>query len=136
MIQGYWADPGRVGWKPASTAELDTRVKLGGGGQVWYGATWVHAPATTELKFLFQSHHQTYLRWFLNGEAVPIHPADYSKGDDHHHPIASSTLSLRPGWNQILYRGYCTGYPPFRVGLVLDAPAEKLWPLQLSATPP
>ncbi len=136
MVQGYWPDPGPVRWKSASTAELDPRVRLGGGAQVWYGATWVHVPDATELKFQFLSHQQTYLRWFLNGELVPFQPADYSKGDDHHHPIAIRTLTLRPGWNQILYRGYCVGYPPFRVGLVLDGPAEKLWTLQLSATPP
>jgi hypothetical protein len=136
MVKGYWGDPGRVSWKPASLAELDTRVRLGGGGQVWYGAAWVHAPAVTELKFQFQGHHQTFLRWILNGETVPVTPADYSKGDDHQHPVAVKTLSLRPGWNQVLVRGYCTGYPPVRVGLVLDGPAEKLWTLQLSATPP
>ncbi len=132
MVRGYWAAPGRVGWKPARTAELDTRVRLGGGGQVWYAATWVHAPAATELTFRFQGHDQTHLRWHLNGELVPVRPADYARADDQHHPIAVKTLVLRPGWNQVLVRAYCTGYPPLRVGLVLDGPPEKLWPLQLS----
>jgi len=50
-------------------------------------------------------------------------------------PVATKMLTLRAGWNQIMVRGYCIGYPPFRVGLVLDAPAEKLWTLTLSATP-
>ena len=63
-------------------------------------------------------------------------PADCSKGNDHSHLVATRTLTLRAGWNQILYRGYCVGYPPFRVGLVLDGPGEKLWLLQLSASPP
>ena len=35
-----------------------------------------------------------------------------------------------------MFRGYCVGYPPFRAGLVLDGPPEKLWTLKLSATPP
>ena len=44
LIRGYWPDPTRVTWKPASIEPLDTRVICGGGGQVWYGATWIHAP--------------------------------------------------------------------------------------------
>ena len=135
QVKGYWPDPGPVAWKPAQTAELDSRARLGGGAQVWYGATWVYAPAAAEVTCQFQSHHQTSLRWFLNGVRVPVQDADYSKGDDNRHPVAQRPITLRAGWNQILYRGYCTGYPPLRVGLVLQAPAETLWKLQFSGSP-
>ena len=45
-------------------------------------------------------------------------------------------LTLQPGWNQIGFRGYCVGYSNFHAGLTFNGPAEKLWTLQLSATPP
>ncbi len=67
MMQGYWRDPGKVQWKAATVADLDTRV-IFGGAEVWYGATWIYAPRAMEVEFQFQSHPQTYLRWFLNGE--------------------------------------------------------------------
>ena len=46
------------------------------------------------------------------------------------------TLTLRRGWNQVFFRGYCVGYPPFRVGLVLAGPAETLWTLRVTSTVP
>ena len=49
---------------------------------------------------------------------------------------AAKRIALRAGWNEFRFRGYCTGYAPFRVGLVLKDAEEKLWPLKLSATPP
>ena len=123
-------------WKPASTAPLDERVILGNGGQIWYGATWIHAPAATELEFEFRSHPMTSMRWTLNGESAPLNAADFKDAKTKDRPMAVRTLTLRAGWNEVRFRGYCTGYPPFRAGLVLKAPAEKLWPLKLSATPP
>jgi len=133
-IRGYWPDPRTVRWQPATIADLDQRVVLGPSAQVWYGATWVHVPAATELELRFQGHPLTHLRWFLNGQRLPV--LDYQGGKDSKHPVATKTLTLRSGWNQILFRGYCVGYPPFRAGLVFDGPAEKLWTLQLSARPP
>jgi hypothetical protein len=135
MIRGYWLDPKEVRWKTASVAELDNRVVLGNGAQVWYAATWIKVPADTELEFQFQGHPQTFLRWFLNGQPVPLPVTDY-KVIAVQHLAAAKTLTLRTGWNQVMLRGYCVGYSPFRAGLVLSGAPEKLWNLQLSATPP
>lgn len=133
MLTGYWNDPREVRWKPATVADLDQRVILGTGAQVWYGATWVHVPAATELDFVFHSHPMTTLHWYLNGEAIP--KLDYKGPKNDIHLTASKTLTLRAGWNQIFFRGYCAGYPPFRAGLVFNAAPEKLWNLSLSAVP-
>jgi hypothetical protein len=135
MIRGYWNDPKEVRWKVASVADLDNRVILGNGAQVFYAATWIKVPEDTELEFQFQGHPQTYLRWFLNGQAVPIPDKDY-KQVAIQHLAANKTLTLRAGWNQVMLRGYCVGYSPFRAGLVLGGAPEKLWNIQLSATPP
>ena len=104
--------------------------------QLWYAATWIHAAAPTEVELRFQSHQMTFLRWFVNGERVPLKPADYKPGARERVPVAARKIPLRAGWNQVMVRGYCTGYSPFRLGLVLDAPEATLWNLQLSATPP
>lgn len=133
IVQGYWNNPGEVRWKAATVEDLDTRVIIGSGGQVWYGATWIHAPAETELEFQFQSHPMTYLRWSLNGQTVPT--GDY-KDTGGIKRVATQKLKLKQGWNQVSFRGYCVGYPPFRVGLVLNGQEDKLWNLRLSATPP
>ena len=49
---------------------------------------------------------------------------------------ATPGQTLPRGWNQVMLRGYCVGYPPFRAGLILSGPTEKLWTLKLSAQPP
>jgi len=137
IVQGYWTNPGEVRWKPATIADLDTRVKLGNGGQTWYGVTWINAPAATELEFDFQGHMMTPLRWFVNGE--PIDPGKYAEfktSNNIRYQTAIKTLSLRTGWNQVMFRGYNFGGPPFRVGLVLKGAPEKLWPLRLSTEVP
>ncbi len=136
LVQGYWRDPGQVGWKPETVEALDTRVICGGGGQVWYGATWVYAPAPVELDGELQGHPMTELRWTVNGEPVPMKQADYVKNKKEVDRVAPHKFTLRAGWNEIRFRGYCTGYPPFRAGLVLKGAPEKLWPLKLAATPP
>jgi len=136
LVRGYWPDPHEVSWKPAAIAELDQRVVLGPSAQVWYGATWVYSPAEVAVHAEFHSHPQTQLRWFLNGEAVSPKPAEYQSLKDGKHLVASKSITLRAGWNQITFRGYCVGYPPFRAGLVLDGPASTLWNLKLSAAPP
>ena len=136
LVKGWWPEK-RAAWKPITTADLDTRGDHGRGGQVWYAATWIHSPSAREVEFRFQGHPQTHLRWFLNDELVPLKPADYK--DDPaaaKRPVAVKTLTLRPGWNKVLMRGYCVGYSPFRAGLILNAPSETLWKLRLSATPP
>jgi len=135
MIQGYWNDPRKVQWKPATVAELDNRVILGTGAQTWYAATWIYAPAATDLEFQFQSSPQSYLRWFVNGTPVAMKGVAEEKAGPNH-VQSRKTIPLRAGWNQVLLRAYCTGYSPFRAGLVLNGPPEKLWGIQLSATPP
>lgn len=130
--RGYWPSAGEVRWRTAATADLDTRVVLGPAAQVWYGATWIHVPDDTELEFRFQGHPQTYLRFYLNGAAVLRGEIAGDAGP----PVARKNLKLRQGWNQVMFRGYCTGYPPFRAGLLLAGPPQKLWTLRLSATPP
>lgn len=136
IIRGYWHDPHTVRWQPALIADLDTRVVLGQAAQVWYGATWVYTPAEMELEFQFQGHPQTYLRWTLNGATVKVAAKDYKPAGEDHREVASQRVQLRAGWNQIMFRGYCVGYGPFRAGLVLAGPPEKLWTLRLSAQPP
>jgi hypothetical protein len=135
MIRGYWPDPREVRWKPATIADLDTRLALGPGGQVWYGATWIYAPADVDLEFQFQGRPQTFLRWTLNGASVftgEIKPT----GSEHLRLAVSKKLKLRQGWNQLWFRAYCIGYAPAHAGLVLSGPEETLWRLKLAAMPP
>lgn len=136
QLQGYWSDPRRVAWKAATIESLDTRVICGSGGQVWYGATWVYAPSQVTLDAEFHSHPMTELRWTLNSQPVPLKSSDYKERGMGLTRVASQRLSLREGWNEVRFRGYCYGYPPFRVGLVLQGDEKQLWPLKLSATPP
>ncbi len=132
MVQGYWAKPGAVRWMKATVADLDTRVVCGASAQIWYGATWIHAPQDLEVEFQFQGHAQTYFRWFLNGGKVLDGEIKGANGK----LTAARTLTLRKGWNPVMFRGYCVGYPKFRAGLVLMGPADRLWQLRLSAMPP
>ena len=134
LLRGYWPDPRQVRWKPARIADLDTRVTCGPSAQVWYGATWINAPAETPVEFAFQGHQQTYLRWSLNGQTVL--DGEIKSDGPARRCVATKTLTLRAGWNQVMFRGYCVGYPPFRAGVVLHAPDETLWKLKLSAVPP
>lgn len=136
MLQGYWTDPRQVKWKPATIAELDNRVILGTGAQTWYAATWIYVPAAAEIEFQFQSSPQTYLRWSVNGTPVDLKKVPEEKVPGPNHLQTRKTVSLRAGWNQVMLRGFCTGYSPFRAGLVINAPPEKLWDIRLSATPP
>jgi hypothetical protein len=137
QIRGYWPDPHRVTWQPAHIEPLDTRVICGGGGQVWYGATWIHAPAAVELEAEFHSHPMTELRWTVNGQILPLPSSAYQPDQPQGLVrIATRRMALPAGWNEVRFRGYCFGYPPFRVGLVLKAAEKYLWPLELSATPP
>ncbi|HCE44508.1 MAG TPA: hypothetical protein DET40_13255, partial [Lentisphaeria bacterium] len=136
IIKGYWNDPGEVRWKTANSVDLDTRVILGGGGQVWFGAAWINAPAATELEFEFQGHPMTPLKWFLNGEKIDVGKYVDAAPFHDHCQVATKTLKLREGWNQIMFRGYGFGYSPSRAGLVLKGSPDRLWPLKLSAEPP
>ena len=109
----------------------------GGGGQVWYGATWIHSRRTQqELDAEFHSHPQTELRWTLNGETIPLKASAYKEVAKNRDQLAIQRVTLRAGWNEVRFRGYCVGYPPFHAGLVLTGLEEKLWPLKLSNSPP
>jgi hypothetical protein len=138
LIKGYWKDNKEIRWKSVEIDDMDTRAVVGGGSQVWYGATWIYSPVAQEMTFELQGHNMTYLRWFLNGE-----PLQSTNPDKHYKPsptmrilrTASEKVSLRQGWNQVYFRAYNVGYTPFRVGLVLKAPAEQLWPLRFSNQP-
>lgn len=132
MVQGYWRDPGKLRWVKVTVGDLDTRVLCGGAAQVWYGATWIHVARDLEIEFRFHGHPQTFLRWFLNAEKVFDGEIKGEPGK----ASANRTLTLKKGWNQVMFRGYCVGYPKFRAGLVLSGPAERLWQLRLSAIPP
>ena len=133
IVGGYWPKVAQVRWKPATIADLDTRVVLGGAGQVWYGATWLHVPETTEFDIRFHGHQQTTLRWFLNGE--PIKPTLDPNTKQARRVESALKVKLNRGWNQLQFRGYCTGYAPFRVGAVLTADESKLWTVLPSAAP-
>ena len=134
LTQGYWNAPGVVQWKPATIADLDTRVVLGGSAQVWYGVTWAHVPADTQLQVAIHGHPQTTLRLELNGQ--PIHTGEIGEDRATGKHILTKDIMLRKGWNQLTFRGFCVGYPPFRAGLVLHGADEKLWTVRLSTTPP
>ncbi|MGD0898128.1 MAG: hypothetical protein ABR915_09860, partial [Thermoguttaceae bacterium] len=97
LVGGYWQDPGQVRWRSAKTADLDTRVICGPAAQVWYGASWILAPAETTVKFQFQGHPQTYYRWFLNSEKV----LDGQIGITGEPGVVEKTVTLRHGWNQV-----------------------------------
>ena len=135
QIKGYWPDPKEVRWKPAAVAELDTRVVLGGGAQTYYGATWVYAPADTRVEFDLQGHAQTTIRWAVNNQ--PVEPKTYAPDPAKTHRLtATQKVDLKRGWNAVTFRAYCTGYAPFRVGLIVDGTPEQLWKLKFAATPP
>jgi hypothetical protein len=132
LAKGYWRDPGEVRWKRSSIADLDTRVILGPSAQVWFGATWIHAPGELEVEFQLQGHPQTVLRYTLNGEALFSGEMKEQKGK----AVETKRVRLKSGWNRVMFRGFCVGYPPFRAGLVISGAPEQLWKLKLSAVPP
>jgi hypothetical protein len=75
----------------------------------------------------FQGHWQTFLRYFVNGKEV---------ARTTEHDPKTITMNLNAGWNQVGFRGYCVGYPPFHAGVVIKGAVDKLWTVKLSATPP
>jgi len=131
-IQGYWNPLRQVRWKPATVENLDCRVLLGEGSQVWYGSTWIFTPDITELTLQLQGHQMTELRWFLNSQRLNVKKYD----ENGRKRTADIPVTLQKGWNQVFFRAYCVGYAPFRAGLIFKGPPEKLWALRLSGTPP
>jgi hypothetical protein len=138
LIRGYWPDPKQVSWKPASVVALDTRIPLGFGSQVWFGSTWVYAPAETAVTLNLHSHRMTSIRWSLNGAKLEVPEAEYKSEPQDEKLLrtrATRPATLRSGWNHLFFRAYSVGYSggtPFNVGLVIKAPPEKLWPLRFA----
>jgi hypothetical protein len=116
LARGYWRDPGEVRWKLSPIADLDTRVILGPSAQVWFGASWIHAPEELDVDFHLQGHPQTVLRYTLNGDALFSGEMKEQKGKS----VETKRVRLKRGWNQVVFRGFCVGYPPFRAGLVIS----------------
>lgn len=136
QIAGYWKPNKEISWKPAEIADMDTRVVLGAGSQVWYGATWIYSPQAADVEFILQGHKMTFIRWFLNGERMALSEKDYVDDKALHRRIAKRSVQLRAGWNSVFFRGYNTGYAPFKIGLVVNAPNPVLWSLRFSGKPP
>lgn len=131
MIRGYWPDPRQVRWTKASIADLDTRVTLGRGSQVWYGSSWIYTPEAMTLEFAFRGHKMTPIRWSINDVPVPLPEKDYTDVRDTRHTLSASRhLPLRKGWNHLFFRGYNVGYAPFRIGIVLKGDPAQLWKLK------
>jgi len=134
-VQGYWRDPGTVRWRTATVEPVDTRVALGDAGQVWYAAAWIHVPANMDMEFHLEGHSQTYARFYVNGQIAYQGEIGNGRAGEPG-PACVARAALRSGWNRLLFRGYCVGYPPLRLGLVLAASPNQLWSVRLSAAPP
>ncbi|MGI6494921.1 MAG: hypothetical protein ACOX5G_02320 [Kiritimatiellia bacterium] len=138
LVRGYWGDPGVVRWHVRDIAALDSRVFFGPSAQVWYGAAWIHAPAETTLDAQFLVSLQCTPRWYLNGELVEgLQYVELANNDVTGHATAGARIpiTLRKGWNQILGRGFCVGFPPVKLGLRFYGEDELLWPLSFSVNP-
>lgn len=134
---GWWESPREpLRWKTATLAETDTRVAVGLGAQLWYGATVLRAARDLDATLELQSHPMTTARWFLDGEEITPAASDWrdDPSSPHFRRLAARPVRLSKGAHVLLFRGYCTGYPPFRLGarVLPDAPAD-VWSLR--ATP-
>jgi hypothetical protein len=130
QVTGYWGG-NSVRWRPVAVPNLDQRLNLGSGGQVWHAATWVKVPVDTELEVKFLGQTANNSQWLLNGQPIPLKFARAEKYISN----ASKTLTLKAGWNQFFVRGY-SDEGAIRPGLIFNGPTEKLMTLGLSATPP
>jgi hypothetical protein len=132
LIQGWWKPERTVTWKPATIADMDTRLKLGPPAQVWFATTWIYSPADCEVNMEFQTAKFNEPRWFLNGQKLEI-----SKYVETLPRVstAEQRVKLKAGWNQIYVRDFCTAYDA-RLGIVIKDEPEKMWSLRLSGTPP
>ena len=50
----------------ATVEDMDARVVLGSGSQVWYGSTWVYSPEDATYTIGFLGHKMTHIRWRIN----------------------------------------------------------------------
>jgi hypothetical protein len=133
-VHGYWNDVSTVRWMPAKTTELDQRVTLGKGAQMWYAVTWVYSPQDQQVDTSFLTSRMANITFSLNGKPIDI--GKYANAQQLGVMQAKKKIALAKGWNEIRARGYCYGYPPLHVGVVLNGPAEALWTLRASGSPP
>ncbi|MGE9289633.1 MAG: hypothetical protein ACQKBT_01505, partial [Puniceicoccales bacterium] len=137
MIEGYWKKNDALHWKEAEIEGLDTRVKMGHVAQLYFGTTAIYSPEEAEVELVLQGHNQTYLTWWINGEEFSPGPKEYRSDSDRMNArrLYPISITLQKGWNQIVSRGFCVGYNPYRVGVVVKAPSETLWKLKFSPLP-
>jgi hypothetical protein len=129
---GYWSPPSVVRWRPAEVNDLDGRLQFAGGAQVWFASTWIRATVATPVSLVVRGQPQGRVRLRLDGQEVL---AEVETGK-----AAAFTTGLpavlAPGWHWLQLRTWCVGYPPLKVGLVIDAPVDRLWGLRCSGRPP
>jgi hypothetical protein len=102
------------------------------GCNLYFTATWIHAPEATDVTLEFPQQHQNNLSVWLNDEKLP----ETSREKGVFHTVNSpQKVALQPGWNQVFIRAYALGYD-LHFGTVVKAAPEKLWNLRLSVTPP
>ena len=134
---GWWDPPtAPLHWHTALLAETDTRVAVGVGAQLWYGATVIRAERDIAATLELQSHPMTTVRWFLDG--TEISPAASDWRDDPtstaYRRLAERPVHLGKGTHTLLFRAYCVGYPPFRIGSrILPKNTEDIWSLRTFA---
>ena len=126
IVKGYWPDQ-IAAWRSQPVDPLDGRVVLGTGGQLWYGAVWLHVDSDTAVDAELLGHEQTEIDWFLNDTLVKKTYDQMS---------TTNPIMLKSGWNKLEFRGYCVGYPPFRAGLILHGAPADIWRTRLSYSPP
>lgn len=140
MTRGWWGDAenGALRWRAVPIAEVDSRVVVGLGSQLWYGAVRIESKRDLEIPLELHSHPMTHIRWHLNGEALPLDDTDYADdpASDQFRRIATRRVRLRAGDNLLSFRAYCVGYPPFRVGARLLASSEDVWSLRTTPLTP
>ncbi len=135
-ISGFWGAGTPLSWQVAGLDEVDNRVKLGLGSQVWFGVTWVWSPEAVKVPVNFLGHWMTYIDWTINGKAFPIPDKDYRAVDNGKClAVAQAPVQLRKGWNEFRFRAFCVGCPPFKIGLQFKVPMELAWKLRFSVNP-
>ena len=101
QVQGHWAPTNAVRWRPARVDDLDTRVKLGQGAEMWYAATWIYSPHDTSIDCSFRTSRMAVVHFTLNGEAVD--PGKYAEVKGTVGLLkADMAVKLKKGWNEVL----------------------------------
>ena len=130
---GWWDAPAApLRWTAAPLAEVDTRVQVGLGAQLWYGATILHAERDLEVDLELHGHPMTTTRWFLGETEITPSPSDWRDDptSSAFRRLATRRVTLRKGANTLFFRAYCTGYPPFKLGARVLASPDDVWDLR------